>query len=595
MAVSVNESRVGGDGGPLVERPTRLTVTIELGLYGILALIALTVRLVALGSWPLLDAELHSALAALRTLEGSPWRPGLYSPLLYDVNLALFALTQATDAAVRLVPALAGAGLVLLPYMVRDILGRQGALVVAGLAALAPTWVLASRTGDGALLGTACGAALIVFGYRYLRDGRTFFARAALIALALGLSTSASFFTALLAALGLLTYLWVRQGQLALGPILATRIRAALTWRNLGLLAGVFVLVASAFLVNPGGVGVSVALAGHWVRRLLPKAALVPWWTLPHNLLLYEALTVALALVGLVVGFLYEQRLTVWLGLWAGGAIFLGTVLGHREALWLLDPLLPLVVLAGLGAQRLWDYLAPEACLLDLAIASLLLVPVVFVYLELAGYLHSAIEAYLNRMVLGVVAALAAWVGYAFWNGRRSALRVATALSSAILMVVMLRSTTALAYQTARDPYEGLLYRPTSIQLYALEETMRDLSYRHTGDAHALRVGYEESLDLWMGWYLRSVQAVPGVVSVEGAPVLVTWMRSADDRPEGYVAERFRLLEVCEGPVSWREMLRWLLYRYPPRETQPVEIQVWTTLPRDVISIAGGSTEGTSS
>ena len=110
-------------------------------LYGVIVIVALAVRLAGLDQWPLTEVEANTALAAWRTVQGSTWRPAYYLPLLYDVYLVLFWFTLATDAATRILPALVGAGLVLLPYCARDLLGRKAALVAALLLALGPSWV----------------------------------------------------------------------------------------------------------------------------------------------------------------------------------------------------------------------------------------------------------------------------------------------------------------------------------------------------------------------------------------------------------------------------------------------------------------------
>ena len=88
-------------------------LTGEVALYGLFVCVAVAIRLGGLSVWPLLDAEIGSALAAWRALQGVAQPTANYVPLLYDANLALFALTRATDAATRLLPALVGSALVL--------------------------------------------------------------------------------------------------------------------------------------------------------------------------------------------------------------------------------------------------------------------------------------------------------------------------------------------------------------------------------------------------------------------------------------------------------------------------------------------------
>ena len=172
-------------------------LTIEVALYGLIFLSGLVARFAALGRWPFLDTEIGTALAAWRTLKGSDWRPVQYLPLLYDADLLLFGLTRATDAAGRLLPALVGGGLIIVPYFVRDLLGRRGSLAASLLLAFAPTWLFASRTADGAILTATASALLLLSVYRYMRSEEPRYLRLGAVILALGLVSGAGFYTLL--------------------------------------------------------------------------------------------------------------------------------------------------------------------------------------------------------------------------------------------------------------------------------------------------------------------------------------------------------------------------------------------------------------
>ena len=131
-------------------------LTMEAALYGLLALCALAVRLTALGRWPLLPEEVPTALAATHALAGQGPLAHGYLPLLFDAQLLLLSLKSSPFAA-RLFTALVGSWLVILPYCARGWLGRYGALTVAALMALSPTWVYAGRTADGAAVSIGLG------------------------------------------------------------------------------------------------------------------------------------------------------------------------------------------------------------------------------------------------------------------------------------------------------------------------------------------------------------------------------------------------------------------------------------------------------
>ena len=77
----------------------------------------------------------------------------------------------ADDVIGRLVPALAGMGLVLLPWLMRRWLGGIGALVAGLLLAVSPTLGVASRTADGTMLALLAGGLLLVAWLRYHEEG----------------------------------------------------------------------------------------------------------------------------------------------------------------------------------------------------------------------------------------------------------------------------------------------------------------------------------------------------------------------------------------------------------------------------------------
>jgi len=97
-------------------------------------------------------------------------------------------------------------------------------------------------------------------------------------------------------------------------------------------------------------------------------------------------------------------------------------------------------------------------------------------------------------------------------------------------------------------------------------------------------IGYEQSLEPWAAWYLRDyprAQAMASVGSQSGPTALVTGARSREERPVGYIGQRFRLQETwSEQGLSSRERLRWLIYREPVGTVQATaEIELWVKPP----------------
>ena len=135
--------------------------TVEQALYALLFLLALSLRLYGLGIsepispweaaqiWPAWLAHSYGLLEASRLPDqGAP-----VSPLLFSLQRGIFFLTGGGNAFwARLVPAAAGAGLVLAAWTLRSSMGRGGALMAAFLFVFDP-WLLSfSRMADSATL-----------------------------------------------------------------------------------------------------------------------------------------------------------------------------------------------------------------------------------------------------------------------------------------------------------------------------------------------------------------------------------------------------------------------------------------------------------
>ncbi|MHB1295789.1 MAG: hypothetical protein ACYC4R_12425 [Anaerolineae bacterium] len=556
--------------------PTRARwATVEVALYGAILVLAAILRLAALGRWPLLNVEAETAVAAWRAARGLPAQSGSYIPLLYNANLLCFWLTWATDFSVRVLPVLAGSALVALPYLARSVLGRVGALAAALLLALAPSWVYFSRTADGAILAAAAGAFALTAWHRHRSSGSPAALRVAVVALAVGLTAGAGFYTTLAAFL---------LGWLLLGPMRRMDGEPApwipLSARGLWALGvGVFLVTASGFLMNLGGIGAALQLASDWAQALLSKGSGLPAWNLPLLVLGYEPLTLGLAVVGAVVGWRRGAGVTRLALLWAALALFLGVVLGQREPVWLLNVLLPLVILAAQGAQWLWDRLTPGVTLLDgiallagLALGALGL-------LQLAAYSQTADQTYLIQAGLAWIMLLIAWAAFSIWLRGGTGPRVGVALLLVAAVVVTVRATTAVAYQTGRDPRERLVFAPTSVQVRDLEALAEQISSRQVGDPRLLDVDYEEALEPLAAWHLRDYSQARAVSAIDaglGRTALLAAVRAEADWPAGYVAQRFRWREYWPAQyLSLPERIRWFLYRYPSGMVAADEVQFW--------------------
>ena len=138
------------------------SVTLADSLLFVLAILAAIRNLADLGNMPLSASEATNALASWLQ-----WQPaGATAPLLplspayLSLTSPLTQLIGSSDVTMRLVPALVGAALVGLPWLLRRQLGPVGMLVSSALFLTSPTITALARTAGGG--GLALFAALLL-------------------------------------------------------------------------------------------------------------------------------------------------------------------------------------------------------------------------------------------------------------------------------------------------------------------------------------------------------------------------------------------------------------------------------------------------
>lgn len=576
-------SPVGADAS--ASRAALSGLTVELALYGALVAAALAVRLAGLGRAPMLAEELPTALAAWRMLQGEMPGAAGYVPLLFNAQLVLFVLGSGAMAA-RLLPALVGAALVGLPWLVREQLGRVGALAAAAFLAFSPSWVYAGRTADGAVLSVALGTLALAATWRFVDRGALGYARIVAVALAASLTAGAAVHTPLTAA-ALLAATWSRRAGAERRRLLSERLQAAARAHVPALFLLSFLGIASALWINPGGIGAVAELAGAWVGALSPGHSGLPWYRVPMVLALYEPLMVVLAAIGAYQGLRRRQLFETGALLWTAYALLLGLALGHREPGWMLGAVLPLTLLAARGVQALYDEWVPltrqgwSLFLMALTVLG-------FSYLQLLYYVRIQHTSFLLFGGFGLGLLALSLIGYGLWIHPAAARRVALLLIGLVLSIPSIRGTAALGFDRARDPWEPFLHRPSAAALTELGPLLQSLSLQFTGDGRYVDILYEEGLGPQVAWAVREFPQARSTVRVGAEPdatVLITGPREPADRPRGYAGRPLALWETpAEGQQVQMLRWRWLLWREPGPPAQQELIWIWVRVQTDARS-----------
>ena len=503
-------------------------------------------------------------------------------PLLYHLNTLLFALFDGGDALARLVPAMAGIGLVLLPRLFRSYLGRWGTLGVGLLLALSPTAVVASRTVDGAILAAAGVMVMVGAAARFLETYRPRWIVFSGLGLAVALASGPAAWGLLLGfLLALAVGLWIWRDELGwILPVVRPLAGRWLAAVGLGLL-----LLGGGLLLNPGGLAAAGEQFLIWLRGFRPSAGL-PLVSPFALFVAYEPLILLTGLVGLILAVRRLHGLgllfTFWTAVgWVQVALRPGRV--PIDLLWIV---LPLAILGGLGIQALVESLLRRGYWMNEGLHLFISIILwVHFWLTLAHYTQphaQPISLVLAGLVVVLQLLLAAAFGFAVANpdegepeeaverGVRASLRAGGLSLGVALMVSTLATTWGVGHVRAADPRELLLWDPTAVEAHLFTETVEQVSLLNTGALTGLPVTSLGEPDPVVAWTLRRHTLETVKEEIVGQPPLV--VAPVDELvPAGYFAGTFTLRREWTPPWGGvgqvvgagipKDAVAWWLYR----------------------------------
>ncbi len=162
--------------------------------YATLLVIGLTMRLWDLGARAMHhDESLHALYSwKLSNGEGFSHNPMMHGPLQFEVNAALFFALGDSEVTARVLYALMGTVLILMPFLFRSRLGRLGALFAAALLTFSPAMLYYSRFARNDILMAVWTFGLVICMWRYFDEGRHRYLYIAAALLALMFATKES-------------------------------------------------------------------------------------------------------------------------------------------------------------------------------------------------------------------------------------------------------------------------------------------------------------------------------------------------------------------------------------------------------------------
>jgi len=330
--------------------------------------VALTLRLVALGDRPLHhDESVHAWLTwLLVTGHGYEYNPVFHGPVQFYLDALGYLVARVGATGVRLMPAIAGSVITMLPYFLRRQLGQTAALSASALLCISPSYLYFSRFAREDIYAASLTLAVLVVVVRFLERPRRWHPAALLALLAASFATKeTTFITSFVAGTflaGAVGY-QVRRGrargeEMRSAPILQV-VRSvggdAWIWAATSF-AAVFTLLFTTFLLRPQGLRTALYDSlGYWLSQQPVNRGGQPWFYYLAVLAAYELPVLVLAAVGIITSLRRPTLLRLYL-VWSATLNLVVYSWASERMPWLvLHLLLPLVLLAGVGLQTLWE------------------------------------------------------------------------------------------------------------------------------------------------------------------------------------------------------------------------------------------------
>jgi hypothetical protein len=547
------------------------TINTEMGLFLLIFLMALALRLMDLARNPLTDAEASLALQALELARGGS--PALSGQPGYIVLTAfLFFLTRAVEFTARFLPAVAGSLLIWAVYLFRPVVGRLPALFLAFFLAIEPGLVAASRQADGLIFAASFGLLAAAFLYRRQPIAAGIFAGLAL------LGGPGIWMGILIAAVAVLTaslFGWKRlESQDIEGEVIVSTWpwRVALPW-----MAGTVLILGTFFLWIPTGISALFTSLTAFISGW-GQSAVFPAGRALLLLPAYAPLAIFLGGAGLVGAFIGRSRFDRFFVFWFFSALILVLIYPGRQAPDMIWALLPLWVLAARQAARYIQLIRSDLMAFAGQLA-LVFVLLIFTWLTFVLLSNQQVSSDTGQfrwltiigslLLMLVVAILIAWG----WSAQSAAGGLVWGVTAVLLIYTV--SSAFNAAGLGRRPEAELWQRtPYVDQADLLLQTTANMSQWNTPAQDALDLVVVDVPAPSLEWALRdyrSAQISNVLLQGTNPSMVITREQEEPSLAAGYTGQGFvwQRYPIWDG-VNW---MRWAIVRAVP--VQPMNIILW--------------------
>ncbi len=580
METTAEQAREQGDSEVQItgaQYKSKMQLSITDALYGLIVAAAALIRFSGLNLLPLSPSEAQGALSAWQFMRGGQ-DMAINSPAYMTLTSLVMPFLGASDVTARLIPALFGLGLVILPWLLREKIGALGVLATAALFTVSPLFSITSRTAGGE--GIALFAILLLFiaANRFGGQDNRGWLYTAGAALGLGFSSSPLFYSGLFTLLlAWLTWRLVNPEEKPFQrPQRQTFIQAAI----LTLL--VATALSTRFFTYLSGIGAAANLLGDWLAQFSLQgdlqALISPFLVVAR----YEVVLLPLGILAIIWAVWRNHLLGTLCTYWLLTGMIL--ILLQRG---ILDNalLLPLAgyILLGLVSDQLlqrnrnrWTW----------AVVGLVILIGSIVLVNVARFLRvSLVEAQVANLWVALMAfAMGSLFIYYFWSEHRKQIVQGIWLGIMILLLLFQWGTAwNLTHISANDPRESWVEQATDDDVGQLSLALYDISRRADNSDRGIPIFSAVDSPV-LRWYLRDFpQAQFGHALPLGAQHEVIISPAVDSEPilgDDYLGGDFGLLrtqteETTLSMTPLLDTLRWSLFHESARSIREDRIILW--------------------
>lgn len=541
--------------------------------YAAILLVAAGLRFALLGSNPLDDQQAHLALQALSISKGElvnlSGQPGYIA-----LTSVLFDLFKASGFWSLFWPALFGTCAVLLPLLYRKWFSQPTALILAGLIALDPILICASRTAGGTMM--AIVAALAAFGF-WLNKKPVLSG----ILLGIALIGGSGFWTVLLIFAGLVLFFGrkILDGD---NDQVNGLDRPRPTFTALSMAAITALLLSTIFLSIPNGIS---AIGASLVEYFSGLGGIDDPQIGGNSLawLIIELPLFVLGIWGFIDGIIKKEKYPILMGVWWGVALILALLdpgIAGSHFVWVT---LPMVIFAAL---KLSDHIRLPIVENRLIFVVELILVLALIIFSLLNFLNLVNNAYLtpeetrNRIIgtflpiilLAAMTVLFAW-GWSYTSTRNGFVAGMVVL----LLTGMLSNAWKSAGLGSRPQFEAFFNRGFPVGVNSLLTTLEEISLSNTGYAERIDIQVIGSEQPALVWALRNYNElrISSVSDPNQAPSLVlTDVETKIDLPASYRGQKILwTLSPDYQAMKAIDWVRWSIFRTAP--ASKTELILW--------------------